>query len=120
MKLKNQITSFIVTLVVLSILGTGTVLANDYSIYGNEIGTLLQASSNLDTGITVSKLEDFSVYGNGIDTILSDSGRLVSHTVFAGLSDMSIYGETIEAYVQTGLSFPSIDPNFLNRLVFVK
>ena len=120
MKLKNQITFFIATLAVLSTLGAGTVLANDYSIYGNEIGTLLQARSTLDTGMTVSKLENFSVYGNGIDTILSDSGRLVSRTVFASLSDMSIYGETIEAYVQTGLSFPSIDPNFLTRLVFVK
>jgi len=120
MQLKKQITSFIVTLAVLSILGTGTVLANDYSIYGNEIGTLLQAYANLDTRVTVAKLDDFSVYGNGIDTILSDEGRVVSRTVFAGLNDMSIYGETLEAYVQTGLSFPSFDPNFLNRLGYIK
>ena len=120
MKKNNTILTLIAALAALCVLGTGTALASDFSIYGGELGRFLQNTDNRTEGTTVSKLTNMSIYGDGIDEIMTATDHVATRTLVAGLDNMSIYGGTIDAYMLSGLSCPSFDLNFLNRLVFNK
>lgn len=120
MKMKTQMTSLIIAFAMLFSIGASAVWANDYSIYGNQIGTLIQGNSDVAAPSTMAKLENLSVYGNGIDLILADSGRLEYPALVAGLGDMSIYGETMNTYIRSGWVAPSFNYRFLNHLVYAK
>ena len=117
---KNQITVLVIGLAMLLAIPASSVFANDYSIYGNEIITLLEGEPTPFSNATVAQFDNLNIYGSGFDAIFSETNRLVSRTMYAGLSNMSIYGETMDVFMRVPLFTPSLDLNFIDRLVFSK
>ena len=120
MKKKIQISVLVISLAMLLAIPAGNVFANDYSIYGNEIITLLEGEPTPFSNVTVAQLDNMNIYGSGFDAIFAETNRLVTQSMYAGLNNMSIYGETMDAFMRAPLFTPSFDLNFIDRLVLIK
>ena len=117
---KNQITGLIIGLAMLLAMPATSAFANDFSIYGNEINTLLQGAATPLDPASIALNDNLNIYGSGFDALMSETNRVNYPIALAGLSNMSVYGSAIDAYVQAPLLIPRCTFNLADRLVTIK